>query len=103
MVKRKKKGHPNKIKEWRKRRGLTQTALAERIERDQATVQRYEAGTIDIPSSALHALAHALSCSIQDLGVKGPDIASEVADAVRELPADAQMQALKIVRALKAA
>lgn len=54
----------NKIRELRKAAGLTQEQLSARLNVKRATLARYEAGTIDPPTSQLQAIASALGVSV---------------------------------------
>ena len=54
----------NKIRELRKAAGLTQEQLSARLNVKRATLARYEAGTIDPPTSQLQAIAAALGVSV---------------------------------------
>lgn len=54
----------NKIRELRKAAGLTQEQLSARLNVKRATLARYEAGTIDPPTSKLQAIAAALGVSV---------------------------------------
>lgn len=54
----------NKIRELRKAAGLTQEQLSSRLNVKRATLARYEAGTIDPPTSQLQAIATALGVSV---------------------------------------
>ena len=49
-----------KIVELMGKRGLTRSKLAEKLHQSEMTVMNYEAGTIDIPLSALIGIAEAL-------------------------------------------
>jgi len=57
----------NKIRELRKAAGLTQEQLSARLDIKRATLARYEAGTIDPPTSQLQAIAAALGVSVDRL------------------------------------
>lgn len=52
-----------RIKECRKKRGMTQEALAENMLTDKSTISLYENDKIDIKSSVLLELAGALGCT----------------------------------------
>ena len=54
----------NKIRELRKAAGLTQEQLSAHLNVKRATLARYEAGTIDPPTSQLQAIAAALGVSV---------------------------------------
>lgn len=76
----------------RKQRGLTQGAVAERIEVDAETVSRFERGAVMPSVATLERLCAALECSWMDLleGSSGdaqqvaPDIARLLAPLKRE-------------------
>ena len=52
-----------KIKQYRKLRGLSQTKLAEMIGETKQTLWKYESGTVtNIPLAKVEALAEALAC-----------------------------------------
>ena len=56
------------IRKWRKRRGMTQVQLAERVGARQATISDFETGkTRRIELDLLEALAAALRCEPADL------------------------------------
>ena len=57
-----------RLKEWRERRGLTQTELADASGTYQKTVSNLESGrTQRIEFDLLQRLAHALDCKPKDL------------------------------------
>lgn len=59
-----------KIKEIRKRQGLTQKALAEKAGINIRQIQKYESGEYDIGNMTLKnavSIADALKCEIRDL------------------------------------
>ncbi|MFI5340333.1 MAG: helix-turn-helix domain-containing protein [Candidatus Methylomirabilales bacterium] len=59
------------VREWRKLRGLSQRALAERAEVGYVLVARLELGQTDPRLSTLHRLAEALGIDVMDL-LTGP-------------------------------
>lgn len=65
------------IKKFREAAGLSQKALAGRIQKSESAVQAYESGKTDIPLSALVAIAVALKVSVAELAdgktVREPD------------------------------
>ncbi|MBD2576570.1 helix-turn-helix transcriptional regulator [Oscillatoria sp. FACHB-1406] len=61
------KSSVNKIKELRQAHNLTQIALAEKLKTTQQTVQRWESGKTNIPSSGLKDLAIILNCSVDEI------------------------------------
>lgn len=56
-----------KIKEYRKKKKLTQKELAELINRTESSIRKYEKGLIEIPNSILEKIAQALEINITDL------------------------------------
>lgn len=69
-------GYLDRLAEIRKKRGLTQVQLAERIGVEQPTVQRWEKGKREPDLGQLHTLAGALGVTVGEL-IEG-DIASPV-------------------------
>ena len=57
----------NNIKSERVRIGLTQEALAEKIDVDAATIRRWEKGSTDIPSSKAACMSMLFKCSVDYL------------------------------------
>ena len=55
-----------RMAEVRKSRGLNQTALGERIGRDQSYVSKIERG-MSVPDRVAEDIAHALLCNVTDL------------------------------------
>lgn len=60
------------VKEWRKHRGLSQEALAERIGKTHSAISQLERGKIDYTQGMLEALADALMCEPADLLMRDP-------------------------------
>lgn len=58
---------PNRIREIRQRRGLTQQELGERIGRTNNQVSRFETGDRPIYLETLRLIARALDCTVGDL------------------------------------
>ncbi|MEY4502374.1 MAG: hypothetical protein RIS52_2264 [Pseudomonadota bacterium] len=58
---------PNRIREWRNRRGWTQGVLAEKIGVDTVHISNMERGNRETNLSRLRQLAAALGCSVADL------------------------------------
>ena len=60
-----------KIKNMRRKQGITAAELAEQVNLKQSTIARYESGSIKyIPVDNLTAIAEVLGCSLDDL-IKG--------------------------------
>lgn len=55
------------IKEQRKTKGLTQKDLAQRINRTESSIRKYEKGLVDIPNKVINEIALALDVPISDL------------------------------------
>ena len=61
-------GSGNQIRSFRKKRGLTQSQLAEAIGETRQTVYKYEAGIVKtIPRSKLEKIASVLACTPAEL------------------------------------
>lgn len=72
-----------KIKEYRKKKKLTQKELAELINRTESSIRKYEKGLIEIPNSILEKIAEALEVNITDLidiTILNSNIESEIAN-----------------------
>ena len=104
--------HPKKerivrhyLKQWRKRRGLTQDQLAERVERTRGLIAQYESGQTEMPESMIYALAHALAIDTWDLFKTNPEKEGElvdITDELRGLDEKERSEALGYIRAMKA-
>ena len=57
----------SKIKQARKRKGLTQKELAESINRTESSIRKYEKGLVEIPNSILEQIAVVLDVNVSDL------------------------------------
>lgn len=60
------------IKEWRAHRGLTQEALAERVDMSPGNLSLIERGLQNYTQETLEALASALHCDVADLLIRNP-------------------------------
>ncbi|HEX7072727.1 MAG TPA: helix-turn-helix transcriptional regulator [Hyphomicrobiaceae bacterium] len=98
-------GMPNSIRHWRKRRGLTLEQLAPRVGMTAGNLSRMERGEIPYTSVALEALSKALGCKIVDLVIESdsPDLVVEATDELRHLTEEQRQQAVRLIRALRAA
>ena len=57
-----------RIREWREKRGLSQTALAEAAETSQKTISKLETGkTGRVEFELLDKIAQVLDCRVEDL------------------------------------
>jgi len=90
------------IKEWRKFRELTQSVVAERIERDVSVVSRVERGEIKLTQEILERIAFALGCDDPtDLLFPPPNHPeAEVIDLLRRLRGPRRRQAVRMLKAL---
>lgn len=73
---------PNRIKYWRKVRGLTQAGLAERLGTTQATIARLEVGDQGLTVEIMQSVAEALEVQPADLLPLA--VVSEIRDDVEE-------------------
>ena len=86
------------VGEWRKRRGLTQQQLADRLGRAKSTISQLENGKMDMSGHYMSALADALDIDPEDLH-HHPDRPS--VDALLKSASPEQFQAaLRVVKAL---
>ncbi len=56
-----------KIEELRKKKGITQDALADMLHIDRSTIAKWETGVANPRADKIPALAEALGCSIEEL------------------------------------
>ena len=56
-----------KIKHLRKTKKVTQTDLAKAIGKTKSSIQKYEAGTTNMPIDVLYQIAHLLDVAVEDL------------------------------------
>lgn len=98
----KKKAPRHFIREWRKHRGLTLEALAERAGMTHGNLSQLERGIINYTQPTLEALAEALDCEPADLIMRAPDSAVwSVMDSLLEAtPAD-QQRIIDVIAALR--
>ncbi|AKR57980.1 hypothetical protein XM25_19760 [Devosia sp. H5989] len=68
---------------WRKYRGLTQEALAERVGMSVSAVSQIETGAQGFTDSTLLAFANALTCEPGDLLSRDPNVEGAVLDLMR--------------------
>jgi transcriptional regulator with XRE-family HTH domain len=55
------------VRRLRNAAGFTQAKLAERVDLELRTIQKFEAGEINIPLTTLHRVRRALGCSWEAL------------------------------------
>lgn len=94
------------IKEWRKKRGLTQQQLAERMESEpgellmsHVTVSNIERGTQSPTLEQLHAFSVALDVPVSALIEDNPLLDSEVIDLLSRINAKNRATVLKMLKA----
>jgi len=64
----------NNIKSYRQKKGITQKQLALLIGKTESSIQKYEAGKVEIPRNVLFKIAKQLDCSfIQLIGINSDD------------------------------
>ena len=56
-----------KIKEARNKASITQQCLADKINKTESSIRKYEKGLVDIPLNVLNKIADALDVSVNDL------------------------------------
>lgn len=88
------------IMEWRRFRGLTQSALAERIEMAMTNLSRIERGQVAYTQQTLEKIAKVLNCTPADLIGRSPEQGAEISDVWGDLDKDAQGQILALAKML---
>lgn len=68
--------YPNRIREWRKKRGLTQTQLAERVHMSYQNVGKIERGDVNLLEFHLKQFATALDCRPGELLISETPLSS---------------------------
>ena len=93
---------PNRIAEWRKRRGLTQAALAKRCKPTiaQQQIHKLERGERRLTDEYMRILARALNCTSHEL-LPLTDL-SPVAQSLRRVPIVSWVSAGKMIEAIQA-
>lgn len=91
------------LRAWRDFRGLSQEALAARVDSTAATISRLENGHQPYTQPLLEALAEALACSPADIIMKPPGASNGLDKAIEGLSDPQRRQAEAIIRALKQA
>jgi len=98
---------PTYLRAWREHRGLTQEALAARIEgmfdeeTTTATISRLENGKQPYGQALLEALAAALNCEPADIIRRPPGIEDEIRLVWSQLSPEKQKQAIDIIKVLR--
>lgn len=92
----------NNIALTRKRKGMTQAELAEKLEMSAESLSRIENGTVAPRFPRIQAMAQALGCSVADLFRSLDDSAdtraASISDMLRSLPAEKQEEVVELVR-----
>lgn len=88
------------LKQWREHRGLSQDALAARLDTTGATISRIENGKNNFKREMLEELAEALGIEPGDLFRDPTKPDYELWKIVTGLAPEKQQQALRILRAL---
>jgi len=81
-------GKRNRIAEFRKRQGLSQEALADRLGTGRSTIVKLEHGTLRLKQDWMERLAKALHCKPYELLPDAPRVSSEeqeLIDAYRRM------------------
>lgn len=91
------------IAEWRKKRGLSQEQLAERIEKSRGLISQLESFTTRYTEETLEALADALTCEPWDLLNVNPlkeGQVIDIMDLLRDATPEQKAQAMGFVQGL---
>lgn len=108
--------YPNRVKEWRKHRGLTQKRLLARlielnagatpddpelrIPTTEASLSRIESGKQNFNMATLQALAHALEVDEPGWLLDRRPVSADVVDLVQRLNTDDQQRAWMVLEAM---
>lgn len=90
------------VKEWRKKRNLTQERLAERVERSRGLISQIEIGETELTQEMIYALADALSAdpgALLDVNPEKEGLLVDITDVLRKKP-ELQAEVLGFVRGL---
>jgi transcriptional regulator with XRE-family HTH domain len=89
--------------EWRKKRGLTQEQLAERIDKSRGLISQLESGLTSYTEETLNALADALSCEPWDLLHVDPSKEGQVVDLldlIRQASPEQKAEAIGYIKGI---
>lgn len=94
---------PNRIREWRKKRGLSQHALGARVGTHNQQISKLETGRLRLSTHWIDKLAPALGVEPWELlnhphGGKRVRTEQDLLRCFRSLPADRQARVLDLVR-----
>lgn len=93
------KQRPHFVKAWRDFRGLTQDALAEKIQMSVATISQLETGDQGYRQATLEAIADALGTDPGSLLTRDPLEAEEIGAIWGQVPDIEKTRALDVLRA----
>jgi transcriptional regulator with XRE-family HTH domain len=91
------------VKQWRKKRDLTQERLAERVDRSRGLISQIETGETELTEEMIYALADALRADPGDLFDVNPEkegLIVDITDLLRGKSAAVQAEVLGFVRGL---
>lgn len=91
------------LREWRKVRGLTQDALAERLNTSKSVISELESGKARWNRDHLADLAFALACEPEELLVPGPQPLEPIRLVWEQIPEESRQQALAVLAAFQRA
>lgn len=95
---------PNRIREWRERRGLSITQLAEAMQSNYQTVARHETRNNDMTLARLERYATVLSVRTEELLRDSERVLpslQELLDLVRAMPSDQQAELQEIASVIQ--
>lgn len=93
---------PNRLKEWRELRGLTQEQLAETVGTTPLVIANFELGQRGLSERWLLILSRALNIDRAELVSAPEDTSSELLDLWAKIPDHRRRQALAMLRSLAA-
>jgi transcriptional regulator with XRE-family HTH domain len=102
MARRFKKAAPlgrHYVKEWRKYRGLSQDAFADRVGMSKATLSRIENGIIPYGQGFLETCAEILECTTGDLTERSPLEKETILSIWERIPLSERDRALEVLKA----
>lgn len=91
----------NRIRDTRKKAGITQEQLAELARLNRVTVAKYEAGTVEPGASALSRIADALDVTVDELLGRESTDAQEETESAHPLTPEARTLAAGVDRMSK--
>lgn len=95
--------YPNRIREWRVRRGYSIEEFADRVGAKRATVHRHETGGNEMTLAALERYARALTVTVENLLNSGARVNDDVRMLALKLAELAPMERQRVLRMLEAA